>query len=120
VTKRTGELLILKAFWFRDQSVGFVQVDGEVLVAHLAQFHADPAFDAHLWRAEVGAGMDLYQHRLGTGLDRDRDGDMAVAVVVIDEHAIDLLFDKESGLAVGQLLGGARNRAAGIRRRTAS
>jgi len=103
VTKRTGELLILKAFWFRDQSVGFVQVDGEVLVAHLAQFYADPAFDADIGRAEVGARIALDEEGLRAGLDRDPNGDVAVAVVVIGEHAVDLLFDKKSRRVMGSL-----------------
>ena len=80
---------------------------GEAVVGNVGELDAYPAFDADVGGLEVGFGGFGDHGLLDAEGDGDPDGGVSVAVVVVGDHDEDAFVDKEGGLAVGELFGGA-------------
>ena len=78
----------------------------ELGVGDVAEFDADPSAVAHVGRSEVGLWIGFDEVFLETFWGGDPYGDVAVSVVVVGEHDVDLLAYEEGGFAVGEFLGG--------------
>ena len=85
----------------------FADEVGEQVVRGVAEFNADPAFDANIGRFEVNFRRFGDHLGLGAGRGGDPDGGVAVRMVVVGEHDKDALGDEEGGFAVRELFADA-------------
>src|SRR5580698_8438405 len=85
------------------QLPGLMDESGEIAVGDLGQLDADPAFDAHVGRLEVGCRGFGDHFSLRAGWGGYPDGGVAVAVVVVGDHDEDALGYEEGWFAVGEL-----------------
>jgi len=90
----------------RGETPGVEDVAGEFVVRDLIEFDSDPSADAYVGGLEECGRRVVDEGLLGAGSGRNPHGDVPVVMVVIGEHGEDLVAYEESGLSVGEFLGG--------------
>jgi len=84
---------------------GVEKVGRELLVVDLIELDADPSAYAYVRRQVELFGLALDEARLGTGRNREPNGDVSVVVVIVDEHCIDFFLHEKRRFPVGEFLG---------------
>ena len=91
-------------FFRSDQSPGFAKMESELFIADARKLNANPtaAPDVRWFVEFLGRAFD--QRRLDANRRWYHYRQVAVVVVIVREHRIDLFANEEGGFAVGDLL----------------
>ena len=97
-------------FWRRDQAPGFVQMHFQLSVANARQLDTDPTGPANVWRFVVLLRRRFDQCLLDADGRRHDNCDVSIVMMIDGTHREHFLLNKESRLAVRELLKRLRQR----------